>query len=252
MFGIFRGVFRALLFVSLILSGCVGVLLVGWIPYRYKGIGPGPWIVHAIAAIYAFALRLDIQVNRPDSLRDHAGFLFPNHTTYLDILVLIGTVPVRFVAKAEIRRWPLIGWLAANIGCVFVQRDNRDSRQATRAALAEIDRRPPVVLFPEGRTAPVGQLLPFRQGAFEIAQAHQVAFLPVAIMYSDHRIIDWKTRSVTKAWWEMLSRPGQITVKLHVGEPITPRSTDDPQSLTAITRREMLDILVKFGGYKPE
>lgn len=228
------------------------MLLVGWTPYKINGIGLGPWIVHTIAAIYTAALRLDVRVNRPQLLRDHAGFLFPNHTTYLDILVIIGIVPVRFVAKAEIRRWPFIGWLAANIGCVFVKRENRDSRQATRHALAEIDRRPPVVLFPEGRTAPINQLLPFRKGAFEIAHAHQVSFLPLAIMYSDQAIIDWKSRSVAKAWWEMLSRGGKITVEVDVIDPVTPHPEDDPAVLMADTRHQMLEVLVEKGGYQPE
>lgn len=248
-----RGAFRIFLFAALVLFGFVTVLLLGWIPLRYKGIGIGPWIVHAIASIYTYALAITVKVNKPEAIRAHGGFLFANHTTYVDILVILATIPVRFVAKAEIRRWPFIGWLAIGIGCVFVKRESRDSRKATRQSLTLIEHHwPPVVLFPEGKTAPVGQLLPFRKGAFEIAHAGQVDYLPVAIMYSDHRLIDWKTRSALSAWWEMLSRPGRLFVELSVFDVVSPKSEDDPVVLMEQTRRQMLDVLVREGGYQAE
>ncbi len=252
MFSLIRGVLRAFLFVTLVLNGALLVALVGWMPIRIRGIGPGPWIVHGIAAIFTYALGVRVNLSDRERWKEHAGFIFTNHTTYVDILTIFSTTPVRFVAKAEIRRWPVIGCLAEAIGCVFVQRDSRESRQQTRQQLALMDQRPPVVLFPEGKTAPYGRLLPFRRGAFEIAHQGMVPYLPAAIVYNDRRIIDWKSRPPLVAWWEMLSRGPLLYADVYVLDPVQPEETDDPEALCERPRVNLLDVLIERGGYELE
>src|SRR5580692_10031015 len=54
-----------------------------------------------------------------------SGLLFSNHLSYLDVLAISAVAPAVFVSKAEVRRWPLFGWLAAIAGTVFVERARR-------------------------------------------------------------------------------------------------------------------------------
>ena len=252
MFGLIRGILRTFLFGMLVVNGALVVLLVGWLPVKIRGVSLGPWIVHGIAAIFTYALGVRVEISDRELWKKHAGFIFTNHTTYVDILTIFSTTPVRFVAKAEIRKWPVIGWLAEAIGCVFVQRDNKSSREKTRQRLALIEQRPPVVLFPEGKTAPYGRLLPFRRGAFEIAHQGQVPFLPAAIIYGDRRLFDWKTRPALVAWWEMLSRGTRLEVYVQVLDPVQPLETDDPAVLCEETRQAILEVLIAQGGYEIE
>src|SRR5690606_16401682 len=109
------------------------------------------------------------------------GFVFPNHSTYLDILMMTHLIPMRFVAKQEVKRYPFVGPLAKAIGCVFVKRESKASRAQARVTLGKAERFPPIVLFPEGKTGSGETLQTFRQGAFEIAVAHEIPFLPCVI-----------------------------------------------------------------------
>ena len=96
------------------------------------------------------------------------GLLVSNHLSYLDILVLSSITPAVFVSKAEVRKWPLFGWLAMLAGTVFVNRERRtqvgQTNQEIEQALAENTL---VVLFPEGTSSDGKQLLPFKTSLLE-------------------------------------------------------------------------------------
>jgi 1-acyl-sn-glycerol-3-phosphate acyltransferase len=89
------------------------------------------------------------------------GLLVSNHLGYLDVLVLSAITPAVFVAKREIRNWPLVGLLASLAGTLFVDRERRvqvgrmnDDIQVTLAAGAL------VVLFAEGTSSNGQTVLP--------------------------------------------------------------------------------------------
>ncbi len=109
-----------------------------------------------------------------------------NHISWLDIQVLHSLWDVRFVAKSEVRRWPLIGWLSARTGTLFIERGSR--RHATRInraiheAFAEGD---PVAVFPEGTTTCGDQLLRFHPSLLQPAVDEAAQIVPVAIRYTD-------------------------------------------------------------------
>ena len=95
-------------------------------------------------------------------LRRDVVFL-ANHLSWLDILLLAGASGTAFVAKAELRQVPLIGWLCGLNRTIFVSRGDRmkvtAQVDALRAALAEV---PAVAIFPEGTTGDGVTLLPFK------------------------------------------------------------------------------------------
>ncbi|MCA1247151.1 1-acyl-sn-glycerol-3-phosphate acyltransferase [Massilia sp. MS-15] len=109
-----------------------------------------------------------------------------NHVSWLDIFVINALYPCRFVAKAEIRSWPVLGWLAASAGTVFIARGNRrELRHLFKGLVAVLHGGQRVAFFPEGTTSLQGEVLPFHANLFEAAIDAGVAVQPYALSYVD-------------------------------------------------------------------
>jgi 1-acyl-sn-glycerol-3-phosphate acyltransferase len=109
-----------------------------------------------------------------------------NHVSWLDIFVVHSLYPSHFVAKAEIRSWPLAGWLAEKAGTVFISRGNRrDLRHIFKGLVTSLQNGERVAFFPEGTTSAQGSLLPFHANLFEAAIDAQVPVQPFALTYRD-------------------------------------------------------------------
>lgn len=114
------------------------------------------------------------------------GLVVANHRSYIDVLVLLALFPCAFLAKSEIRRWPLFGAVAQRIGSVFVDRSSKESRQRVRRQIVDrvlVGQR--VVTFPEGTTSAGPGVRPFHRGLFHEAAERRVGMTPVAIEYAD-------------------------------------------------------------------
>jgi len=111
---------------------------------------------------------LDIVVRGTRS-RVHPTLFVANHTSYWDIEVLAALLDVSFVAKSDMIRWPLIGWLARLQRSVFIDRKpanvgNHTSEVAKRLAAGDN-----LVLFAEGTTSDGNRLMPFKSALFAVA-----------------------------------------------------------------------------------
>lgn len=127
---------------------------------------------------------------------EHA-LIVANHVSWLDIFVINALHPCRFVAKAEIRSWPVLGWLAASAGTVFIARGNRrELRHIFKGLVTVLQEGQRVAFFPEGTTSLQGEVLPFHANLFEAAIDAEVAVQPYALSYVDaagawHRSVDY-------------------------------------------------------------
>lgn len=109
-----------------------------------------------------------------------------NHVSWLDIFVINALQPCRFVAKSEIRAWPVLGWLSAKAGTVFLVRSNRrDLRVIFKGLVSALQGGERVAFFPEGTTAQQGALLPFHANLFEAAVDAGATLQPYALSYVD-------------------------------------------------------------------
>ena len=94
---------------------------------------------------------------------DRPMLILSNHVSWLDIIVVTAVTPVVFVAKHEVARWPLFGWLAKLQRTIFIERERR---QKTGAVAREMGDRltggDTVVLFAEGTSSDGNRILPFR------------------------------------------------------------------------------------------
>ena len=107
-----------------------------------------------------------------------------NHVSWLDIFALNSVRPTIFVAKSEIRRWPVIGWLVAGAGTVFIERGHRHAIRAVGDAMKQRFAQDEVIgLFPEGTTSPGDGVLPFHTSLFDAAIRAQVDIQPVALRF---------------------------------------------------------------------
>lgn len=114
----------------------------------------------------------------------HHALIVANHVSWLDIFVINSIHPCRFVAKQEIREWPVLGWLTAQAGTVFIARGSRrELRHVFKGIVAALQMDARVAFFPEGTTAPQGTVLPFHANLFEAAVDARVKVQPYALRY---------------------------------------------------------------------
>jgi 1-acyl-sn-glycerol-3-phosphate acyltransferase len=165
-----------------------------------------------------------------------AFILVSNHISLLDPLIIGSTAGqmagrlVHFMAKEELRHWPVIGWLATQAGVYFVRRGEAD-RAAQRLSLDLLARGEPIAVFPEGTRSRDGNLGEPRNGAALLAMRTGLPLLPVSITGSN--------RLFPRGAW--LPRRARVTVR--VGEPfmLTRQASGriDRQDLAAGTDRIM-------------
>lgn len=124
-----------------------------------------------------------------------------NHLSYLDILVLGGAYPSLFVAKRSIRTWPLFGWVARGAGTLFVDRDRAaDVLRAGKAMTERLESGLPLTLFPEGRSTPGREVLPFMPSLLEPAARLGVPCHAVSLRYETPGIAS--PPSTTVCWYD--------------------------------------------------
>lgn len=121
--------------------------------------------------------------------RPGAKLIVANHVSWLDIMAIHSACPeARFVSKADVQGWPLIGRLVAAGGTLYIQREKR--RDALRVAhqMAEaLQGGDTVAVFPEGTTGDGRELLPFHANLLQAAIATAMPVQPVALRYADRQ-----------------------------------------------------------------
>lgn len=177
------------------------------------------WAVIRRGARLLFRLgRIPLQVDGAEQLpQDQACVIIANHASYLDGVVLLAVLPLRFsfVAKAELDRQFIPRVFLRHIGAEFVERFDKqrgvaDARYTAQVAQAGRS----LMFFPEGTFTRTPGLLPFHMGAFAAAAQAGVPVVPVVIR---------GTRSLlrSESWF-----PRRVVVKIHVGAPIEPAGRD--------------------------
>jgi 1-acyl-sn-glycerol-3-phosphate acyltransferase len=121
----------------------------------------------------------------PPRATDAPAMVVANHVSWLDIFAINTVHAMRFVAKSEIRHWPVIGWLGEKIGTLFIERTRHrhiaDINQQVAAALRQGDL---FAVFPEGKITTGDVVLPFHASLLQPALACNARLFPVAIRYT--------------------------------------------------------------------
>jgi len=129
---------------------------------------------------------LGIRVNKGGELvRKSDSFTVCNHISYLDIFVIGSIRPSVFLAKHEVRNWPIAGWMANLAGTVFINRESmRNAVDAMGVMEDRIDSGVNVVMFPEGTTSDGKKINPFKSSLFNLPAGRNFTVSPVSIRYT--------------------------------------------------------------------
>ena len=111
------------------------------------------------------------------------ALLVANHVSWLDIPAIGTRGMVRFLSKAEVRGWPLVGWMSGLAGTFFIARGANRVGAAVEQIRARIQGGHPVVVFPEGTTSDGRQVHRFHPRLFAVCQQAGLAVQPVALRY---------------------------------------------------------------------
>jgi 1-acyl-sn-glycerol-3-phosphate acyltransferase len=234
------------------LLGAVLIFFTTIIPFKVRGARASLWVVVYCARLFNLMYNVRVNCNSVGSLRGHEGFIFMNHLSFLEPLAVLSLTPVRFLAAAEVRRRPVSGWMAEQIGTVFVKRDDKESRAAARDSIAKVIKHgqyPPVVVFPEGRLGMGDRVNPFFPGIFDTARQHNVPYLLCAVQFNRPEVAIWRGamgEQLGAAVWRLAKSRGRIYVDIFPVGRIEPTADDDPKQLARNARlaiAQKLDLL---------
>ncbi|MFN3581436.1 MAG: lysophospholipid acyltransferase family protein [Pseudomonas sp.] len=112
-----------------------------------------------------------------------AQLLVSNHVSWLDIVVIGACKPARFLSKAEVLHWPVIGWLASAAGTLFIQRGQAQGQSLQDQLGSALNDGDSLVIFAEGTTTAGDRVRTFHGRLLSCAIETDTAIQPVALAY---------------------------------------------------------------------
>jgi 1-acyl-sn-glycerol-3-phosphate acyltransferase len=194
-----------------------------------------------------------------EGLVPRGGAVVSNHLSYLDILLYSSVQPFVMVAKTEVRGWPLLGWLTAQAGTVYVERGSGPTTYPrVNAAMAEAYRSGlPVLFFPEGTTTDGAGVLPFRRGLFHSVLDNEVSLRTATVRYSldSHRANGEATVGEDVCWWGEMGFTSHLfgllglrglSAQIRFGEEVVERA--DRFVLSEAAQARVAEMYQELGG----
>ncbi len=236
--------FRAIRFVLHLGYGLTIALAYPWLGFVLQRRILKSW---STELLHIFNVRIDIADADPlHSLRH--GLIVTNHISWLDVFVLNAVIPMRFVAKSEVRRWPVIGWLCARAQTLFIERGKARSAARINVQLVTLLQQGDcLAIFPEGTTTDGTSVAHFHSSLLQPAIDAGSPVHPIAIRYQD----ELGARSNAAAYidelsfgaslWNILSAP---VLHVHlVGTTALDTSGMDRRSLTRSAHQHISNAL---------
>jgi 1-acyl-sn-glycerol-3-phosphate acyltransferase len=140
------------------------------------------WCKHLLSA---FNIRVIASGHVPPSNTPPTNtMVVANHISWADIHALNSVVPLRFIAKSEIKTWPIFGYLAIKANALFIDRTKRhDAARIVNATAQSLEDGDNLCLFPEGTTTDGTEIKLFKSSLIQAAIHSNAIILPVAIRY---------------------------------------------------------------------
>lgn len=213
-----------------------------------KGLKVQGWSVRMLQIM---GITLDVRGEVPS----HGPLLLvANHISWLDILVLHASRHCRFVSKADVHHWPVIGTLANGCGTVFVERESRRDAMRVVHHMADALRSGDVLaIFPEGTTSDGNGTLPFHANLFQAAISTHAPVQPIGLTYLDAQsgvpshVTDYvgDVSLVGSVWATVSAKP--LLARVCFGQPLASVGLDR-RSLAAQAREEVTTLRAASKG----
>ena len=174
-----------------------------------------------------------------------ATMFVANHVSWVDIEILHSQRMMGFVAKYEIRGWPLVGWLAAQGQTIFHQRGSTDSLNGVlEQMVVRLGQGRSVGVFPEGRTRGGHEVGPFHARIFQAAVEAQVPVQPVALRFGEggsaQTVVAFGPReNFAQNFLRLLGERARIA-EVHFLEPILPGQVDGRRRIAELSRERIV------------
>lgn len=233
-----------LILLHIVLGILLCSLILSWNQYVVMENGREPFAHRMIrwwstALLRIFGLRA---VRFGEPLPDPALFV-ANHTSWIDIEMLHTQRAACFVAKAEIARWPLVGWMAATGGTIFHRRGSNHSLASVMQVMVERLRGGrSVAVFPEGGSGFNGVLKVFHARIFQAALDADVPVQPVALRFArqGRRVIDAGFREKESFMANIIRMLGEapMDAEVHFLKPV-PASPDARRRMAELSRERI-------------
>lgn len=223
-----RAFFRLLLFPTLSLLATFFILV-----FRLFRLPKG-----SILAVFnlwrgAQKLLLNIRVEATGNIPASGAIIMANHRSYLDVVMIPTQTPVVFVAKASVKKWPIIGWGADALSTIWVDRADPNSRKETRLKIVDrLKRGYSVIIFPEGTTSVGPGVIEFNPGMFYTIAGSGIPIVPVAIEYENQNVA-WVGTDTFVPHFMREFGARYLRVKVAFGEPLV---HDDGEVLRTTTK----------------
>ena len=177
------------------------------------------------------AMGLTLQVS--GTPRPGATLIVANHVSWLDIAAIHAAAPhARFVSKADVLQWPLLGWLIRGAGTLFIERERkRDAVRVVHACAEALKEGDTVAVFPEGTTGTGPDLLPFHANLLQAAGATETPVQPIVLRFHDtarpfsEAVVFLGETTLLQSVWRVASARG-LAVKVDLLPPVGTRHAD--------------------------
>jgi 1-acyl-sn-glycerol-3-phosphate acyltransferase len=177
-FGRFLTVLRI---IGYVFKGCFILLLVfPWLKAEQRHYSIRKWCTQLLGI---FQMRLSVL--GAEHLEDAHYLMAANHISWIDIHVINAFKPHYFVAKSEVASWPIFGWMAKQLGTLFIERGKSNSIRNMVQEIAEQLNQKAICIFPEGTSTDGWQVAPFKPNLFEAAIVASAPVYVLAIQYFD-------------------------------------------------------------------
>jgi len=219
-----------------VLKGCFILLLVfPWLKVGQRHHSIRKWCKQLLGIF-----RMRLSVIGAEQLEDAHYLLAANHISWIDIHVINSFKPHYFVAKAEVASWPIFGWMAKQLGTLFIERGKANSIRKMVPELAAQLSQKPICIFPEGTSTDGKQVAPFKSNLFEAAIVANAPVYVLAIQYFELQTGKKTTApafigdmGLLESIWKLIcSSP--ICVEIHISEKLP--ALDDRKALAELSQ----------------
>jgi 1-acyl-sn-glycerol-3-phosphate acyltransferase len=203
-------------------------------------------------------LNIGIQIEGQQLARGETGcMMVANHVSWLDIFVLNAIHPSCFIAKSEVRGWPVIGWLSRRSGNIFIERDMRHgASKISRHVSRLLEQGACIGLFPEGTTTDGTYVGHFHSALIQPAIDAATRLCPVALRYQNrHGVMEIAAAfigdmTLVQSIWRILRCPQQNA--LVVFAPALMTGNTNRRLLARSAQESIAQVLQTFGtGRQP-